>query len=514
MKNEQPTRFLIVDDFAPMRKTIQSNLFAAGYNQVTLASNGKDALNILSKETIDCIISDWNMPVMNGLDLLKNIRQDDKLKNLHFMLVTAESSRDSIQQAIDAGVSDFLVKPFTQGSLRNKIEQMLSRPVAIYKKETTTDAEVIKQKKVAKYSGTGRILVVDDAPINIDVIVGLLKEQYTITAAQSGKKALEIINSGKAIDLILLDIMMPEMDGMEVCRTLKENQDTQHIPILFLTAKSAATDIAMGLEAGAVDYITKPVSAAVLRARVKTHLQLKHAQDSLKDEVDSLVENARLREDVELITRHDLKSPLTAIINQSDALLLDNQYMRMEQKLQIETMREASYEMLRMINNSLDLYKMETGTYKLNAKPIEITAVALKVCNEARGYGNEFDVSLSYEAPDPFFILGEELLCFSMLSNLIRNAVEASPQKGKVNVKVSSDDKIISISIHNSGAIPEEVRDHFFDKYSTANKDRGTGLGTYSAYLLASVQGGEITFTTSEEAGTTLEITLPKTKPS
>ncbi|MBT1073397.1 response regulator [Pelotalea chapellei] len=126
------------------------------------------------------------------------------------------------------------------------------------------------------------VLIVDDTPENIDILKGILKDQYVIKVATRGAKALEIART-TPVDLILLDIMMPEMDGLEVCRALKADEATKRIPVIFVTALKESDDEARGLEAGAVDYITKPVNAAVVQARVRTHLALKENQDALEE---------------------------------------------------------------------------------------------------------------------------------------------------------------------------------------------------------------------------------------
>ena len=118
------------------------------------------------------------------------------------------------------------------------------------------------------------ILVVDDTPDNLDLMGDLLMDDYRVKVANSGKKALEIIQSASPPDLVLLDIMMPEMDGYEVCTILKSSEETKNIPVIFLTAKTNTTDEQKGFEIGAVDYITKPISPAIVMARVKTHLDL------------------------------------------------------------------------------------------------------------------------------------------------------------------------------------------------------------------------------------------------
>jgi putative two-component system response regulator len=142
------------------------------------------------------------------------------------------------------------------------------------------------------------VLVVDDTADNLEVISGLLKDLYQVKVASNGEAALKIAQSGNPPDLILLDIMMPELSGYEVCMRLKSDPATRDIPVLFLSALASAEDEAKGLELGAEDYITKPASPAILLARVKTHLRLKALADFLKEKNASLKRD--LGEQVEL----------------------------------------------------------------------------------------------------------------------------------------------------------------------------------------------------------------------
>ena len=137
------------------------------------------------------------------------------------------------------------------------------------------------------------LLVVDDAPDNLALMNGLLKDLYRVKVANSGERALKIASTLPLPDLILLDIMMPNMDGYEVCRRLKADPVTADIPVIFLTAKAEVEDEQKGFDVGCVDYITKPISPPIVLARVKTHLLLKGARDFLKDQ------NAYLEEEVE-----------------------------------------------------------------------------------------------------------------------------------------------------------------------------------------------------------------------
>jgi putative two-component system response regulator len=152
-----------------------------------------------------------------------------------------------------------------------------------------------------KNNGKETVLIVDDHPDNLLFMSELIKDDYNVKVANNGQKALQIAQSTTPPDLILLDIMMPEMDGYEVCRRLKEGGITKAIPIIFLTAKSEERDEQKGLAIGAVDYITKPISPPIVLARIQTHLQLKAAADFLKDK-NLFLESEVARRTQEIVT--------------------------------------------------------------------------------------------------------------------------------------------------------------------------------------------------------------------
>ena len=151
------------------------------------------------------------------------------------------------------------------------------------------------------FSEKQTILVVDDAPGNLQLLHGLLKDEYKVQIANHGKAALRIASTLPFPDIILLDVMMPDLDGYEVCKRLKADPATADIPVIFLTARDQVEDEEKGFAVGCVDYITRPVSPPILRARVRTHLALKGARDYLKDQ------NAYLEEELERRVRERMR---------------------------------------------------------------------------------------------------------------------------------------------------------------------------------------------------------------
>jgi two-component system, sensor histidine kinase and response regulator len=354
------------------------------------------------------------------------------------------------------------------------------------------------------------ILVVDDTESYIDQIVGTLDKSFDISVATNGQTAIEYIRENPP-DLILLDILMPEMDGYEVCKILKSDEKTKDIPIIFLTAMSQEMDEAKGLALGAVDYVIKPFNPEIVKARIKNQLLLKLQRDELAKQNEILIENARLKEDIEAITRHDLKAPLNGILGFPD-LVLSGAELSDKHRGFLESTIECGKKMLNMINMSLDLYKMEQGTYEVIVNSIDIIPIIKDVIEENDRYikRKKLDVKFLINTEElsneiEFNVMGEELLFYSMFSNLFKNAIEASANGDQVLIRLTQN-KEKRIEIKNAQPVPEGIKENFFNKYVTAGKKAGTGLGTYSARLITETLGGTIHMDSSENSGT--KITL------
>ena len=360
------------------------------------------------------------------------------------------------------------------------------------------------------------VLVVDDAPDNLDIMGFILRAQYKVKSALNGHRALQIAHKKPQPGIILLDVMMPDMDGYEVCRQLKADPATSHIPIIFVTAKNDTEDEQRGLDCGAADYITKPIQPVIVLARVKTQIELCRALQSLQDKNEELNEAAQLRDDIDRILMHDLKSPLNLIINNPEILLDESIGLSEEDRTLIAQIKQSGYNMLEMINRSLDMVKMEQQQYVLRPVAVDLGKVIKGVLFEQdklfkiKKLCFKFSVKRRLlDAGERYYLAGEQLLCYSLFSNLLKNAVEASAEGQPITLNIEDDQTHAIITIHNSGIVPEDIRAHFFDKYRTAGKRGGTGLGTYSAKLLTSVQLGEIRFETDKNQGTDLIVTLP-----
>ncbi len=221
----------------------------------------------------------------------------------------------------------------------------------------------------------------------------------------------------------------------------------------------------------------------------------------------------QLRQDVERITRHDLKTPLNGIIYLTQ--FLEDTRLDEEQSQYVAEISQNAYTILSLINVSLGLYRMERGEYELDARTVDLIPVLQRVVrdlSEIQAAGHiSLDILLDGNPLQPdgtFEVRGEELLCYTLMANLVRNALEAAPKGSTITVRLEHK-PVCRFLVHNQGAVPVQVRDRFFDKDATFGKRHGTGLGTYSAKLIAEVHGWDIGLDTSLENGTTVWVEFP-----
>lgn len=236
---------------------------------------------------------------------------------------------------------------------------------------------------------------------------------------------------------------------------------------------------------------------------------LEHFCNSIASTIIDVINHQKaiiLREDVNRITHHDLKTPLNAVINLPHLLLSGEE--NLEKREMLKGIQDSGYRMLALINRSYDLYKMESGNYRLAPENVDLIKILqrieldLKDLIESKKSALQIIVNNEkWNGKEGFYLKGEELLLFSMLANLIKNGFEATPDGQNVTVTLSEEDSFL-ITVHNYGAVPVSIRKTFFEKYSTDEKVGGTGLGTYSARLIAKVHGGDISMTSSDEEGT------------
>jgi len=235
----------------------------------------------------------------------------------------------------------------------------------------------------------------------------------------------------------------------------------------------------------------------------------------VKDDITERKRLERLEQDVERIVRHDLKSPIMSFIWVPRTLRkADN--LTKKQSMLLEDMEQSAHRLLRMVNLSQDIFKMEEGSYEFSPEDLNVLRVVQNVLHDLGSTLKALKVRVDVQVDgkpvvegDCLLVRGEELLTHSMLSNLIKNAVEASNAKDIVSVDCRQGSDYTIIRVHNPSVVAEDIRDTFFDKYATSGKKFGTGLGTYSARLIAETQGGYVHMESDRERGTSVSVTFP-----
>lgn len=317
------------------------------------------------------------------------------------------------------------------------------------------------------------ILIVDDNPNNVQLLNAVMSMRgFDVMVAKNGLQALEIVKN-ELPDLILLDIMMPVMDGFEACRKLKECPETKNIPIIFLTAKSHIDDIMKGFELGGVDYITKPFSSNELVARVEIHLKLKLSQETV------IRQRNELREMVQILC-HDLSNPLGAVISCFELAEYDPDYLRQNKHLILDYLRRQ-YDIIGLVRE-LRAIAEEKAVFSL--APVDLAWAVNESIETLQYQLDRKNIRVVVSLDEKTFVLAEKVsLVNSVLNNLLTNAIKFSYPASIINLNAEKKDGKVLLSVTDQGiGIPDDLmkRIYSIDRRSTrfgTMGEKGTGFG-------------------------------------
>ncbi len=358
-----------------------------------------------------------------------------------------------------------------------------------------------------------KILIVDDVQLNLDLMKEILSEKgYMIATAINGKSAIAKAKAHK-FDLILLDVILPDIDGFDVCAHLKSNSQTNDIPIIFLTAKKEKEYIIKGFNLGAVDYIPKPFSKEELLARVNLHLTLRKYQDELIRSKEMAEASAKAKAIFLANISHEIRTPMNGIIGMID--ILKRTPLTAEQLEYIDIIGISGENLLMIINDVLDFSKIEAGQITFEYIRFNLCDEISEVVKILRYKAMQKNLDLSFEiAPDvPQLLIGDPLRLKQVLINLITNSVKFTTE-GFVRVFVKLVDQNecavrLYFEVKDSGiGISPENQLKLFKSFSqaetsTTRKYGGTGLGLAISKNLVHLMGGEIGIISEEGKGAT-----------
>lgn len=376
------------------------------------------------------------------------------------------------------------------------------------------------------------VLVIDDVLENVKVLGETLADLYDVQFATSGAEGLSLVEH-QLPDLILLDVMMPDMDGYEVCRRLKAAPGTRDVPVIFVTARTDARSEALALSAGAVDFIHKPINAQVVRARVQRHLALRareHDLAAMNAQLERQVERrtqelsdalqraegaARLKSDFLARMSHELRTPLNAVIGLAQLGLREDPQPERKDSYYARIMT-AGRHLLRVVNDVLDFSRIEAGKMAIESVPLQLRQVLegsmAMVEQEARTKSLELTVRVDDTAPE--WVLGDAQRLQQVLVNLLANAVKFT-ERGQVLLRVSWARDHGTFTVSDTGiGLSDEQRSRLFMPFeqgdsSTARRYGGSGLGLVISRHLAREMGGDLVATSELGRGSEFTVSLP-----
>lgn len=294
--NNNKTHVLVADANAAIRRHLANQLGEAGFGTVLEASDGAKALQQLrAGAPVQLLLTELELPGMDGLSLLQALRADAGLSSLPVLLMSSGLDKALAEQVIRLGVADLLIKPFTSKRLLERVERALLRQA----RPPAASAQPILPPTPPAASERATILVVDDTPDNLQLVAGLFQDRFKVKLATHGEKAIAICQSDAPPDLVLLDVMMPGMDGFEVASRLRQHPGSSLTPIIFITALTDETARKRGLSLGAIDYVFKPIDPELLQLRVANLMHFAMRQKQLQTDFDRMTEIALLRAEIE-----------------------------------------------------------------------------------------------------------------------------------------------------------------------------------------------------------------------
>jgi len=362
------------------------------------------------------------------------------------------------------------------------------------------------------------IMVVDDVLANVMLVKAVLKSRsYKVVEASNGKDAIEKVKENKP-DLILMDVMMPVMNGHEAARILKEDPDTEGIPIIFLTALSDINDVVSGFDLGASDYISKPFKPALLRSRVDRQIRELHNLRIIVNQREELAKVILNRDRLYSVIAHDLRSPIGTLKMIMNLLTTSMHPQDVGKDLFgfLVTANEITENSFELLENLLKWTRTQTKGIVLNKKDTDIIFSINDVVRMMSSLALEKDIKIKVECEYQTLSCFIDLDIFTtIIRNLLSNAIKFSFKGSEIEVIVKKFDAHVLIKVVDHGkGIREEDKKKIFDsgtKFTTSgtNDENGSGFGLLLCKEFAQKNNGELTFESEYNNGSTFMFTVP-----
>lgn len=368
------------------------------------------------------------------------------------------------------------------------------------------------------------VLIVDDNPQNLQLLGKVLKDNnYKLAVAQNGQQAIDFV-SKKLPDIILMDVMMPGIDGIDACRQIKLNPDAQNIPVIFLTGLTDSWNKTQAFDAGGVDYVTKPFVKEELLARVEVNVARKLAEDELRTSRNNLkkinqeLEKAIATKDMFFsIMAHDIKNPLWATMGCAETLAKEvDDFDKDEIRELSDVIFRSSTHLMDLLENLLLWSKTQTGTEDFKPQTINLYQVVTKACNVLTESAKSKNIQIHFEIEEDLTMNADENMITTIIRNLVQNGIKFTHHGGSVKVSAKNLAEHLELKVTDSGVgmKPESVEKLFKIEahHSTKGTDseKGTGLGLILCKEFVDQHKGSISVQSELNVGTTFALKFPQ----
>lgn len=501
---------LIIDDNAMNLDIAKDLLENAGYDTLD-AEDALTGIQLMKIHQPDLVLLDLLMPQMDGFEAVRVMKEDPGIQNIPIIAFTALASGADRNKALEYGCQDIITKPIDPAQVIKTIQMNLA---ALNPEKPVVSA--VKRKTKMEFLITSRphkVLVVDDNAINVDLLKEALESMgQTVISAHTGEEALKLAQEEYPA-LILLDIMMPAMNGYVVLENLKANPETADIPVIIISALSRTEDRIKGLVQGATDYISKPFEYEEVKARVSAVLRNKDLRDELKRQRDDLAAINKELAEFTTIASHDLQAPLRKISMFVEHLQKSNQSQLHEEDTELlQRIQSSTIKMQALIQDLLSLSR--AGYRGRDLRPVNLNTLVqealdelnpLKVQTEAQVHIGELPV-----------LLADEVQIKQLLVNLLSNAMKFHREEEKPVIKVTSchlDQNTVQLIIEDNGlGFSEEQSERIFKAFERlhgVSQFSGSGIGLAICKKVAERHGGSIVVKSTPRFGSTFIVTLP-----
>ena len=506
-------RILIIEDEANNLDVAQRIVRGAGH-EALVATDGATGLELARREHPDAVLVDLLLPKLDGWSVTRSLRAEPWAKDIPIIAVSALAMDADRERAREAGCDDFVTKPYAPAELRAVLNRFFADGSA--PKRPTRPAE-LPASGIEPSERLGRVLVVDDEPANVELIVRRLSGNgYETLSASNGHDAIAAAIKEQP-DLILMDVMMPGLDGWQATKLLKSDPKTMHIPVVFVTARDRPEDVAAGFESGGMMYVNKPVEPIELFARVRNAIFMKRLQDDLRTKNEDLKRLEGSRQELIGMLGHDIRNLANSVVAFLQLARMGELTPDRPEFAQLLGLSEANIaEVLRMVNALLDVYKMEEGRLEAVAGVNKLGDVVRKSFAQLIPEAMAKGISLNEAIPDDMMAFIDPGLMVRVLTNLVSNAIKHTPGGGTVTIQAqaspSATDSLVVRVVDTGPGIPEADAAHVFDRFYQTDTGRsrgGTGLGLAFCKLAVELHGGKIRVANGGQPGAIVEFTIP-----